>query len=183
MGAFLYAMAPAFSADDEEGRNSVLNDDLSRWARNLRIHYGDEKVFQMPWGFGNGGLMAVGAQLMGLFMGNNSIAEVGENIVRIASESYMPLPISGMSPLDQGVLKFAFDTVLPSAIRPVFQAITNTNGLGYQIYPSSNSRYSDAYGFSPNIPQSFSSFAKELYDVTGLEVSPNTLYFFANCLF
>ena len=55
----------------------------------------------MPWGFGNGGLMAVGAQLMGLFMGNNSIAEVGENITRIFSESYMPLPISGMSPLDQ----------------------------------------------------------------------------------
>jgi hypothetical protein len=183
MGAFAYAMAAAFSADDEEGRNSVLNDDLSRWSRNLRIHYGDEKVFQMPWGFGNGGLMAVGAQLMGLFMGNNSVAEVGENLIRISSESYMPLPISGMSPLDQGVTKPVLDSFLPSALRPIFQAVYNTNGLGYQIYPSSNSRYSDAYGFSPNIPQSFSSFAKELYDVAGIEVSPNTLYFFANSYF
>ena len=64
-----------------------------------------------------------------------------------------------------------------------FKQLTKPNGLGYQIYPSSNSRYSDAHGFSPNIPQSFSSFAQELYDVSGLEVSPNTLYFFANSYF
>ena len=39
-----------------------------------------EKYSKCLGSFGNGGLMAVGAQLMGLFMGNNSIAEVGETI-------------------------------------------------------------------------------------------------------
>ena len=185
MGAFLYAIAAGFSADDEEGRNSVLNDDLSRWTRYFRMHLGENFVLQVPWGFGNGGLMAVGSQLMGLFMGNNSIAEVAENITRIFSESYVPLPISGISPLENSPVLFALDSMLPSAVRPLVQHVNGINGLGYQIYSSSNSRYSEAYGFSPNIPDYFNEVSRYIFDGTNgaIDMSPNEIYFFLNAYF
>lgn len=181
VGASMYLMAAALSAEDEEGRNSLLNDDLTRWTRYARFHITDDFVMQFPFGFGNGGLMAVGAQLMGLFLSNNTTGEVLENIARIGMESYLPLPISQISPFEN-FTGFLADSMAPSAARPLVQHAMNLNGLGYTIYPSSYNRYSDAYSGNTTTPEMFTSLAREIFDATDgqVDVSPNSLYFFAN---
>ncbi len=73
-GASTYLMSLAAAGEDEQGRNTVANDDMTRWTRYWRIHLGDDKVLQIPYGFGNGGLLAAGAQLAALLSGNQTNA-------------------------------------------------------------------------------------------------------------
>jgi hypothetical protein len=54
------------------------------------------------------------------------------------------------------------------------------DGLGREIYNNRQSRVGDAYTGGDNIPELWKDAAKTLLHVTGADISPNTLYFFAN---
>ena len=58
----------------------------------------------------------------------------------------------------------------------------SVDSLGREIYNNRQSRIGDAYTGGDNIPEIFKGAARMMFDVTqgGIDVSPNTLYFFAN---
>jgi len=179
-GATTYMMSLALAGDDEQGRNTVRNDDMTRWTRYWRIHLGDDKVFQVPYGFGNGGLLAMGAQLAALMSGNQTNpGKIIENIARIAQDSYFPIPISQISPFEN-FSAFAADTMTPSFAKPVVQFGMNISGLGYNIYPNTYNRYADAYTTQSATPEAYNALAREIFDAGIADISPSTLYFFAN---
>jgi hypothetical protein len=75
---------------------------------------------------------------------------------------------------------WAIDSITPSALRPLYEFTMNMDGLGREIYNNRQSRYADAYTGGDNIPQMFKDAAAYLYETTGVDVSPNSMYFFAN---
>ena len=179
-GAATYMMSLAMAGDDEQGRNTVRNDDMTRWTRYWRIHFGDDQVFQVPYGFGNGGLLAMGAQLAALMSGNQtSPGKIFENIARIAQDSYFPIPISQISPFENPTA-FLADTITPSIGKPLVQFGMNVSGLGYNIYPNTYNRYADAYTTQSATPEAYNALARQLYEAGIGDISPSTLYFFAN---
>ena len=184
-GATIYLMSAAMSGDDDEGRNKTTSDDLSRWTRVARFNIGkgpngEEQVFQMPWGFGSGAFLALGAQIMGAGMSqSNSGGEIISNIADIAIDSFIPLPLSKISAADKPMAKIV-DTLMPSLIRPLVEFQMNLNTFGQEIYNNRQSRYGDAYTGGDSIPDMYKDTAKFLVNNFGLDWSPNTIYFFAN---
>ena len=181
-GATIYLMALMMAGDDEQGRNRISTDDMARWTRYLRLPIpGSDQFLQIPWGFGLGAFAAAGAQIMGAVAGKTSIGDMAANMVGIALDSYIPLPVSRMNVLDNP-LAWLIDSSLPSVARPFVEYVMNVDSLGRSIYNNRQSRYGDAYTGGDNIPEIYKSVTRMLVDSTGGKVdwSPNTLYFFAN---
>jgi len=183
-GFITYLMAKAGSDNDELGRDRVSTDDMARWTKFARFHIpGLDTPFQMPWGYGLGAFSAIGAQLAAMTDSKNptSTAEYLDNIRAIVMDSFLPLPISRISPIDKP-LEFAIDSVFPSITRPPIEYAMNVDALGHQIYNNRQTRYGDAYTGGDNIPESFKFASRWLVKTTNgdLNISPNTLYFFFN---
>jgi len=181
-GAVVYLMAVAAAGDDEEDRNKILTDDMSRWTRFARFVLADDLVVQIPWGFGLGAFPALGAQVMGMTSQyNSSMLDSLGNIIEIGLDSFLPLPVSRMNPFDN-FSAWMMDTVTPSALRPIYQFTMNTNSFGYEIYNNRQTRINDAYTGGDNVPELYKMAAQTLYEATdgGIDWSPNTMYFMLN---
>ena len=114
-------------------------------------------------------------------MGRATLGDALSNIVTIGLDSFVPLPFSRISPLDN-FPAFALDSITPSAARPFFEYVMNIDGLGREIYNNRQSRYGDAYTGGDNIPEMYKMATRALFDATTgeVDISPNTLYFFAS---
>jgi hypothetical protein len=182
VGFAMYMMALMMSGDDEEGRNRIATDDMARWTRYARFFVpGYENPVQIPWGFGLGAFAAAGAQLASLASDKVKTADVLSNIATIGLDSFMPLPFSRISPIDN-FPAFAIDSLMPSMARPFVEYMMNIDGLGREIYNNRQTKYGDAYTGGDNIPEIYKSVARSLLNATdgAVNVSPNSLYFFAN---
>jgi hypothetical protein len=184
-GVAMYYMALMMAEDDDLGRNKVVTDDMARWTRYARFHIpGTDVIIQIPWGFGLGAFASAGAQIASVASGRTSLLDAFGNIVVTGADSFMPLPVSRISPIDN-FPAFAMDSVTPSAFRPFFEYVMNLDGLGRQIYNNRQSRFGDAYTGGDNIPEMYKKAARELFDATNgaVDWSPNTMYFFASNYF
>ena len=184
-GVAMYYMALMMAEDDDQGRNKVVTDDMARWTRYARFHIpGTDIIIQIPWGFGLGAFASAGAQIASIASGKTSLLDAFGNIVVTGLDSFMPLPISRISPIEN-FPAFAMDSVTPSMFRPFFEYVMNLDGLGRQIYNNRQSRFGDAYTGGDNIPEIYKKAARELFDATNgaVDWSPNTMYFFANNYF
>jgi len=185
IGVAFYTMALMMAGDDEEGRNRVATDDMARWTRYVRIFIpGFEKPLQISWGFGPGAFAAAGAQIASMGSGRVSIGEALSNIVTVGLDSFLPLPFSRISPIEN-FPAWAMDSVTPSAFRPFFEYVMNMDGLGREIYNNRQTRYGDAYTGGDSIPEAYKLAARTLFDATdgAIDWSPNTMYFFASNYF
>lgn len=184
-GVAMYYMALMMAEDDDQGRNKVATDDFARWTRYARFHIpGTDLIIQIPWGFGLGAFAAAGAQIASVASGKTSLTDAFGNIFVVGLDSFMPLPISRISPF-QNFPAFAMDSITPSMFRPFFEYVMNLDGLGREIYNNRQSRFGDAYTGGDNIPEMYKKAARELFDATNgaVDWSPNTMYFFANNYF
>ena len=130
-----------------------------------------DDVFQFPWGFGPGGIAAIGAQMAGLFTAReNTPGSVLGNIIAIGMDSFLPLPLSRMNPLDEP-LPFALDTISPSAIRPLIEFTWNKNAFGQQIYRARSRGFGSAYVSGDNIAESYKDSSAWLLENTGINWS------------
>ena len=155
---------------------------MARWTRYARFHVpGTDFIFQIPWGFGLGAFASAGAQMMSMLSGRQSFGDVAANIMDVGMDSFLPLPISRISVVDNPAAK-VMDTVTPSIMRPFFEYVMNLDGLGREIYNNRQSRYGDAFTGGDNIPEMYKSAARWLFNTTdgAIDWSPNTMYFFAN---
>jgi len=179
-GAFLYSLALAGADDDEQGRNSVATDDMARWTRYARLPIlGMKDTFlQIPWGFGISAFGAMGAQVAALAAGNESFKDFTANIINIAFDSFIPIPKSNINVFDN-FTGFLVDSVTPSALRPIVEYAMNTDNLGNEIYNNRQSRYSDVFTGGSNVPDMYKDLARNFFDFTNVEVSPNSMYFWA----
>ena len=194
MGFMAYWMSALMAPDDEWKRNNVKYDNMQQWTRFARFHIpnsvsqrlglGRDVVFQLPWGFGLGAFASIGAQLAGVTVGKNSIKDALGNVVTSLSDSFLPIPVSKIPPLDspESALKWAADTVAPTVFRPVLEYLMNTNGIGQAINSAQTRRMGDAFTGGDRIPEIYKDVARGLFNTTSgyLDWSPNTLYFFAN---
>jgi hypothetical protein len=190
-GMALYYMSMMMSPDDEWKRNNVKNDNMGQWTRFARFHIPDsvsqklgigrDVVFQAPWGFGQGAFAAIGAQIAGLTVGASSFKEAFGNIITSLTDSFLPLPMSRIPPTESP-LKWAVDTAAPSVFRPGIEFLMNTNGIGQTINSAATRRMGAAYTGGDRIPEVYKDAADYFYKKTlgTFDVSPNTLYFFAN---
>ena len=186
-GMAMFYMAAALSEGEGE-ENKTLGDDLSRWTRYARfdisgITGNKNDVIQLPWGFGIGGIPAIGAQIAGLISSreNPPINIIG-NIVNIALDSFAPLPISRMDPTENAPMWF-FDSIVPSSVRPVFEYVVNKNAFGSPIYTQqARARYGTVNQGKDNTPDMYKDLALSVANATGGEftIDPNVLYFFSN---
>ena len=185
IGFFTYMMAYMMSGEDDQKRNKVGTDDMARWVRALRINTGidvngRDLVLQLPWGFGSGALASAGSQVAALFTGGQSFMPAISNIADAAFESFMPIQTSRIDKLENPTGWF-IDSITPSALKPFVQFTMNVDGLGRRIYPDrQTSRYADAYMSTDNVPSMYSDIARWWLSNTGMDVSPNSIYFFAN---
>jgi hypothetical protein len=182
MGSAIYLMSMALSDDDDLGRNRSATDDINRWSRYARFHIpGMETPIQIPWGFGLGAFASAGGQVAALGAGNASVKDVLSNIVTTGLDSFLPLPVSRINPVDN-FPAWAMDSATPSVARPFLEWVMNIDGLGREIYNNRQSRYGDAYTGGDNIPEMYKSAARTLAEITNgaVDWSPNTMYFFAN---
>ena len=184
-GAVAYMLAFLGADDDDQGRNRVATDDMSRWVRNLRIPIpGTEQFLQIRWGFGLGAFASAGAQIAGAFTSNTPLEDTFFNIISAGFESFAGLPVSKIN-MFENFPAFVVDSITPSVIRPFFEYAMNMDGLGREIYSNRTTRYGDAYTGGDNIPEMYKSAARFLADITNgaIDWSPNTMYFFANNYF
>jgi hypothetical protein len=182
MGVGMYMMALMLAGDDDQGRNKVATDDMARWTRYARFHIpGTDIIIQIPWGYGLGAFASAGAQIASIGAGKASVGEAFGNIVTTGMDSFLPLPVSRISPIDN-LPAFAMDSVTPSMFRPFFEYVMNLDGLGREIYNNRQSKYGDAYTGGDNIPEMYKQAARALFDATNgaTDISPNTMYFFAS---
>jgi hypothetical protein len=157
---------------------------MARWVRFARFNTGvkvagQDLVLQMPWGFGNGALASAGAQIMAVAFGGQGMLDALNNIMDVTFESFLPLPASKINKFEHPT-EWAVDSITPSVLRPLMEFSMNMDGLGRQIYNNRQSRYNDAYTGGDNVPQMFKDAAAFIYDTLGADISPNSLYFFAN---
>lgn len=187
-GYATYLMAMMMAPDDEWKRNSVRSDNMQQWTRNARFHIpdsvglGKDIVIQIPWGFGLGAFPAIGAQIGAMAHGQTSFKDGMGNILgSILTDSFLPIPISKI-PLSEQPLKWAFDSVVPSTLRPISEYIMNMNGIGQTINSATQRRFGDAFTGGDRIPEVYKDFSKWLYNKSqgAWDLSPNTAYFFAN---
>jgi len=184
LGMTVYAMSMMMAPDDDLGRNETMNDSMDQWTRYARFHLpGMETPIQMPWGFGLGAFAASGAQMAAFLTGKSSFGEMAANVfLQIALDSFVPIPVSRMSPVDNPV-GFAVDSIAPSLVRPVIEFAMNKNGLGQDINNEAAGRkMGDAYIGGDHIPEIYKDITRGMFNTTDGEFdwSPNTLYFFAN---
>ena len=182
VGFVTYQMAKSAADDDDLGRNKVATDDMSRWTKFARFYIpGYEQPIQLPWGFGLGAFAALGAQMAAMLGGNTRAGDSLANMLTITLDSFLPLPVSRISPAEKP-LEFAIDSTLPSIVRPLVEYVMNVDALGRQIYNNRQSRYGDAYTGGDSVPEAYKMAAQYLANATNgdLDISPNTLYFFAN---
>lgn len=188
-GAFAYMMAVLAAEDDEEGRNRVLTDNMDIWTRNLRfpikfmnpILGKDNDFLNVPWGFGGGAFSAMGAQLMGVALGGNSLGNAIGNMASITLDSFVPIPFARFNPTDNPAA-WLVDSILPSALRPAVEYVMNVDTFGKQIYNSRTSRYGDAYSGGEYVPESYKKVTRFLAEISGGAINwqPQTVAFFAN---
>ena len=180
MGMAIYFMSQALADDDDMGRNKVASDDINRWTRYARFFIpGMDTPVQLPWAYGPGAFAAAGAQIAAVIAGNASIKDAMSNIVGIGGDSFLPIQPSRISMFDNPAAWFV-DTIMPSPIRPFVEYVMNTDALGREIYNNRNSKYADAYTGGDNIPEMWKDAARFMSNNFGIDISPNTLYFFAN---
>tara|TARA_R110002020_G_scaffold126115_1_gene283792 strand:+ start:1 stop:3936 length:3936 start_codon:yes stop_codon:yes gene_type:complete len=194
VGMVMPIMAAILAGEDEDGRNPSSNDDSSRWTRYARFSIGDDKVVQLPWGFGIGGFAAMGAQLSFLIDGlldpttENAPPKIIGNILNIGLDSFLPLPISRINPTEN-FMAWMIDTIMPSAGRPIVEYALNLNAFGSRIYSQrAATRYGDAYSSPSNVPQAYQDLSIYLAengilgyrDLGGINIEPSSLYFFAS---
>jgi hypothetical protein len=192
MGYGLWWMSAMMAPDDEWERNSTKNDNMQQWTKYARFHIpnsvseamgmGKDVVFQLPWGFGLGAFASIGAQIAGMVHGNTSFKEGMGNIVLGAlADSFLPLPVSRI-PITEKPHLWLLDSLLPSVIRPYFEYTWNVNGIGQAINSASQRKFGDAFTGGDRIPEAWKDFSAWLYNSTGggMNLSPNTAYFFAN---
>lgn len=180
VGAIAYAMSVALSDDDEQERNKAAIDDMSRWTRYARFFIpGTNTIIQIPWGYGLGAFAAAGAQAAAMFNGNTRLVDTLGNFVTIGLDSFLPLPISRIPPTEKP-LPFLIDSMVPSIARPLVEYVINVDALGRQIYNNRQTRFGDAYTGGDNIPELYKQAAIGILENFGADISPNTLYFFAN---
>jgi hypothetical protein len=194
MGFMAFWMSSLMAPDDEWRRNTVKNDNMQQWTRFARFHIpnsvseqlgiGRDVVFQLPWGFGLGSFAAIGAQLAGVTVGSNSIKDALGNVVTSLSDSFLPIPVSKIPPLEsaESAAKWVVDTVSPTVFRPIIEWVMNTNGIGQAINSAQTRRMGDAFTGGDRIPEIYKSAARGLFNSTlgSVNISPNTMYFFAN---
>jgi len=194
MGFMAFWMSSLMAPDDEWRRNTVKNDNMQQWTRFARFHIpnsvseqlgiGRDVVFQLPWGFGLGSFAAIGAQIAGVTVGSNSIKDALGNIVTSLSDSFLPIPVSKIPPLEsaESAAKWVVDTVSPTVFRPIIEWVMNTNGIGQAINSAQTRRMGDAFTGGDRIPEIYKSAARGLFNSTlgSVNISPNTMYFFAN---
>ena len=187
-GATLYLMAYMAADDDEFGRNKVATDNMELWTRNLRLPLGfmgsdKDKVeyLQVPWGFGLGAFGAAGAQIMGAAVGKTNVKDMAVNLFTIGLDSFMPLPFSRISPLENPTAWFV-DSIMPSAVRPFVEYTMNVDGLGRDIYLNRATKYGEAFTGGRGVPDAYKDLARELFNVTNgaVSIQPNTMYFWMN---
>lgn len=188
MGTAMYYMAMMMAPDDEWERNSVKTDNMEQWTRTARFHIPDsvglgrDVIIQLPWGFGLGAFPAIGAQIGGMFSGQTTIKQGMGNIVgSILTDSFLPIPISKI-PMTEHPLSWAFDSIMPSVVRPISEYLMNMNGIGQSINSASMRRFGDAFTGGDRIPEVYKDFAQWLYLKTEgkYDMSPNTAYFLTN---
>jgi hypothetical protein len=193
-GFALFYMSSMMAPDDEWKRNTVKNDNMGQWTRFVRFHIpnevsekagiGRDVVFQIPWGFGLGAFAAIGAQFAGFAAGASSAKEMLGNIFTSFADSFLPLPLSKIplteSPESAG--KWVVDTLAPTALRPLFEFAMNTNGIGQAINSAATRRMGDAFTGGDRIPEIYKDAAEYFFNASlgSVDVSPNSLYFFAN---
>ena len=188
MGTAMYYMAMMMAPDDDWERNSVKTDNMEQWTRNARFHIPDsvglgrDVVIQIPWGFGLGAFPSIGAQIGGMFSGQTTIKQGMGNIVgSILTDSFLPIPISKI-PMTEHPLSWAFDSIMPSVVRPISEYLMNMNGIGQSINSASMRRFGDAFTGGDRIPEAYKDFAQWLYEKSEgkYDMSPNTAYFLTN---
>ena len=187
-GVLIYTMALAMAGEDDEGRNKVATDNMEQWTRYARLPIpGTDTFIQIPWGFGLGAFAAAGAQVAGAAFGKTGWGEMAVNLVPIAMDSFIPIPVSRISPIDNP-MAFVVDSVFPSLGRPFLEYTMNVDSMGRQIYNNRQTRFGDAYLSGDQVPEIYKDVARWLVNTTAgstlplmpADVSPNTLYFFAN---
>ena len=198
VGYSMYLLSMLGAPDDEWKRNNTKTDNMEQWTRFARFHLpnevsqrlglGKDVVFQSPWGFGLGSFAAIGAQIGGMIHGSTSIKEGLGNIVgTILPDSFLPLPMSKI-PITDSPLNWLVDSIAPTVLRPIVEFISNKNGIGQAINSAAQRRMGDAFTGSDRIPEVYKDVAKWWFRTTGGEgflgipgdISPNTIYFFAN---
>jgi hypothetical protein len=185
VGFAAYMLAYLSAGDDDEERNKVGTDDMRRWVRALRINTGIEiggrdLVAQLSWGFGPGAFASAGSQIAAMVTGNQSFTDGVVNIADAALESFMPIQASRIPPTENPT-GFLVDSITPSILKPFVQFTMNVDGLGRRIYPDrQTARYADAYLGTDSVPPMYVEAARWWLDSTGFDMSPNSMYFFAN---
>jgi hypothetical protein len=182
MGAALYGMAAAVAGDDDEGRNRVTTDDMSRWTRYLRMPViGDKGFFQIPWGFGVSALASAGAQVAAVANGQSSFKDFAGNMVEIGMDSFLPIPTSRINPFEN-FGAWLIDSATPSAARPLVEFVLNVDAMGNPIYNSRAGKYADAFSGSTRPSEIHREIAELIFNTTDGEVSisPDTIAFFLN---
>ena len=188
MGTAMYYMAMLMAPDDDWERNSVKTDNMEQWTRNARFHIPDsvglgrDVIIQLPWGFGLGAFPSIGAQIGAMFSGQATIKQGMGNIVgSILTDSFLPIPISKI-PMTEHPLSWAFDSIMPSVVRPISEYLMNMNGIGQAINSATMRRFGDAFTGGDRIPEVYKDFSKWLYETTEgkYDMPPNTAYFLTN---
>ena len=175
------------SAGKDDDDDFVKEEDPSRWVRNFRFNLGTDKdtgkelVMQMPTGFGLGGFVAIGSQmyLKALQGDRYKWGDFIDNIMRIAFDSFLPLPVSQMNFTDNPIM-YALDTISPTVIRPAIHSIGGVNAFGASILRGS--RYIGSLGSPANIPAAYNDAADFIREITSgwANPSPAVVYFLAN---
>jgi len=185
-GYGLYTMAMLAGEEDDQGRNKVATDNMSMWARNIRLPaHGmlgkGNDYFQIPWGWGLGTFGAFGAQMAAATIGESNLKEVLGNMIPIALESYFPLPVEKYSPIDHPIA-FTVASIMPTFARPFIEYGMNVDAFGREVYTNRMNQFGDAYSGGENLPELYGAATRMLADATGntVNISPNTLHFFTN---